>query len=306
MKKSVGITAALLAMGGVLAAYFWLQLRDERQRGSELMARVEALEAVAPAAPSAGVAPAGATSPQAATPPVVQAQGGGADSDKSPMAAILATMQTPQGREATRMMMRGMMTQLYPDVEQELGITAEEKEKLFDLLIRQQDDMTAESLALVTGGGDPAAARDLQRRLMEKEAEHQRELTALLGGKYPQWEEYQGTAVARQQLGQLRLALAASGHPLSGAQETALVKAFAGEVTRSQKEEREWMLTAADSPDVMQESMRRALKVQQNLLALSKPHLTDAQLAQFRRQIEQQEKMLESMMGMLGGQGKRP
>jgi hypothetical protein len=302
MKKTVAVTAALLVGAGVLAAYFWLQLRTERQRGSELMARVEALEA---AAPSTVQAP--ATSPQAAASSAQAPRNAAADGASSPIAAMLGAMQTPGGREATRAMMRGAMAQLYPDIEQELGLTAEEKERLFDIIVRHEEGMSSDALAMMAGEGrDPAATRELQRKLAETQAAQERELTGLLGSKYPKWEEYKSESQARVQLGQLRQVVAASGNPLSEAQEKALVKAFAAEMARNEKEERQWMIAAADSPDMMQESMQRAVKMQRNLLDLAKPHLNDAQLTHYRRQAEQQEKMLQSMMGMFGGTGNRP
>lgn len=318
MNKTVAVTAALLVGAGAFASYSWLQLREERQRGSELVARMEALEAgapvaVAPSAATPAVEASAAAPPQvAAAPPRSSPQPAQAprtaagDSERSPVAAMVETMLAPEGREAMNSMLRGVIAQLYPDVEQALGLTAEEKEKLFELLIREQGGSSADALALLNAGGnDPAAAREIQRKVAEQQAESQRELAALLGSKYPKWEEYKSEASARVLLNQLRPMLAASGNPLTEVQEKALVKAFAGELARNEKDEREWMLTAADSPDMMQESMQRALKQQRNLVDLAKPHLNDAQLAQYRRLAEQQEKLLQMTMGMLGGGGNR-
>lgn len=318
MKKTISVTAAMVLVAGVLATYFWFQLRDERQRGSELIARVEALEAATPVAPLPGVAPsptsvAGPQGPaSAATPSVAQAPRAGANAQanaKAPGAAMLEALVGAAGSEQMRTMMRQMMEQMYPDVATELQLTPEEKEKLFDLMARQQDDMAGEAMGLMMGSRDPAAARELQRKLVEKEAAYEREFAALLGGKQTQWEQYQHTAAARQQVDQLKNTLAAGGNPLSEAQHKALVTAFAAEVGRSEKAEREWMTSAAavESPNFMQESMKRELDTQRGLVDVASPHLNPQQLAAFRKQVEQQERMLQATMGMFGGgQGNKP
>jgi hypothetical protein len=315
MKKISMAVAVLVFAAGALGAYLWWDLREQRRLGGELAGRVAALESapavVAPAsqgavpepagavvvpqqAPTAGAATGSALRPS--TPPVQQ-------SGQAPAAAMLEAMGTAEGQEFTRSMMRAMMAQMYPDVAEEVGLTAAETDKLFALISGQQGTLTADSMALMTGPADAATRRELQRKVVEGQRAQERELQALLGSRYPKWEDYQGTATARQQVNQLRSTLAASGNPLSDAQADSLVTAFAAQQSRFAKEQREWANSAAaiDSPDMMQETMQRTLKEQRKLLDLAVPHLDSSQLAQFRRQVEQQERVLEATMGIMGG-----
>jgi hypothetical protein len=302
-----------------LAVRLWPEVGRQRDANAALLARVTALEgaqvAVAPAGATvadteAGLpSPAGAMPPAAAPPVPVNPDGTSpaAGAAKPPMAGVLEAMQGPEGQDFTRTMLRSAMSQMYPDLAAELGLTDEETAKLLDLVVKQQLDLTAESVAMMTGGTDPAAMQATQRKMVEKQEAHERELTSLLGSKYPKWEEYQGTAAARQQVAQLRGTLAAGGNPLSEAQEKSLVAAFAKEQSRVAREQREWVASSAalGSSNMMQESLKQALEGQRRLLDVAAPILDATQLAHFRRQVDQQASMLGAMMGMMGGQEAR-
>src|SRR5690606_22544868 len=223
MKGKHVILAAAVLVAVVAAAMLWLDLRQERAHGSELAARVAALE-VAPAPASAvpgpvtpvpagaGVPPAVANAPAAAPtapapPPATSPQRSGAS--QSPAAAVLDTMRTPQGQEFAQAMMRGVMGQMYPDIAEKVGVSQQEADALFDLLLRQQQEIAADSIGLLTGSvQDPAARREIQRNLVEKQRAQEAELAAHLGARHGQWEDYQATAAARQQVNELRAALA--------------------------------------------------------------------------------------------------
>jgi hypothetical protein len=315
--KKISIAVAVMVFAaGALGAYLWWDLREQRRLGGELAGRVAALES-APAVvatvsqgvvaepPDEAVVPQRAPTAVAATegappPPAPSVQQPG----KAPAAAaMLEAMGTAEGQEFTRSMMRTMMAQMYPDVAEEVGLTAAETDKLFALISGQQGTLTADSMALMTAPADAATRRELQRKVVEGTRAQEREVQALLGSRYPKWEEYQGTATARQQVNQLRSTLAASGNPLSDAQADSLVTAFAAQQSRFAKEERAWANSAAaiESPDMMQETMQRTLKEQRKLVDVAAPHLESAQLAQFRRQVDQQERVLQATMGIMGG-----
>lgn len=314
----IGLGIATVAVV-TLVVRLWPEVDRQRDANDELLARVAALEsaqeAVAPAgepvrdavseAPAA--APAAAETRAAAA--LEKSSPSAANAARPAMAGVLEAMQSPQGQDFTRTMMRSLASQMYPDLAAELDLTDEEAEKLIDLLVKQQVDLSAESMAMMTGGaGDPAAMQAAQRKLVEKQEAQERELTAMLGSKYPKWEEYQGTAAARQQVVQLRGVLAGAGNPLSEAQEKSLVAAFAKEQSRIAREQREWMASPAAlaSSNMMQESLKQAVEGQRRLLDIAAPILDAAQLAQFRRQVDQQASMMNAMMGVMSGQGTRP
>lgn len=307
-----------------LAVRLWPEVGRQREANAALLARVTALEsaqvagaaAAVPQSDAGALPPLATATPGVATPATTSARASAgqdqtspaAQAARPPMADVLEAMQGPGGQDFTRTMLRSAMTQMYPDLAAELGLTDEEAGKLLDLMVKQQLDLTAESVAMITGGtDDPANMQATQRKLVEKQEAHERELAALLGGKYAKWEEYQGTAAARQQVAQLRGTLAAGGNPLSDAQEKSLVAAFAKEQSRVTREQREWMASSAalDSSNIMQESLKQALEGQRRLLDVAAPILDATQLAQFRRQVDQQASMLGAMMGMMGGQEAR-
>lgn len=214
-------------------------------------------------------------------------------------------MRTPQGQEFAQTMMRGVMGQMYPDIAEKMGMSQQEADALFDLLLRQQQEIATDSIGLLTGSvQDPAARREIQRNLVEKQRAQEAELAAHLGARHGQWEDYQATAAARQQVNELRTALAGSD-PLGDEQYDKLVAAFATETRRATEEVREWTYSAAavDSPNMMQETMQRTVAAQRNLLEVARPHLNATQNAHYQRQMEQQMGMLQAVMGMMGGQG---
>lgn len=320
MKKNVVILVAGVALVGAAAAMLWLDLRSERAQGSELAARIAALEAApamqatAPEAPGAAVpsaqanqietAPPPAPSPATASAPAAVVPPAAGQTAAQPPAGLFEALATPQGAEMANNLMRGMMRQMYPDIGEEMGLSPQEVDAFFDLLARQQQEITADTFGLMSGNvQDPAARRDMQRRLQEKGRQHEAELAAHLGVRHAQWEDYQATAAARVQANELKTMLAGGAEPLSDQQYERLVAAFSTETKRLTAEERAWSQSAAavDSPNMIQETLQRAMGAQRQMLDVAKPHLSAAQEAQFRRQVEQQMSMMQAMMGMSGG-----
>lgn len=315
MKKPVLVLAAGVVLAGSVATYLWLDLRATREQGVALAARLSALESGQHQAVSVPPAPVSqALEPQTAVavpvvaavqsvapaPPQVPATPQPAASVANAPAA--AMLQAPQGQDFTRSMMRNVMSQMYPDVQKELGLTAAETERLFTLLSGDEDDLIGDSMRLMSGNLTADERKALEKKLVDSERIQEEKVAALLGSRYPKWQEYQATSAARQQVSALRTTLSYSGNPLSKTQEEALVTAFAAKQSRAMKEERDSMnstVTLLENP--MQESMQAALKAQREMVDVAAPHLNAEQLALFRRQVQQQEQMMSATMGMLDG-----
>jgi hypothetical protein len=309
MNKITGPLAVAVVLAGTAAIHFWTQLEAKRLEAAELAVRETALKsalslqadalklpepATSVVMPSAQ--PAAAQAPIAA-PPATQPAASSAASP--PLKGLMEAMATPEGMDATRSMMRAMMAQMYPDVEQELGLTPAEKQKLFDLL----SDPGQDPMAFMASGAQDAAAREeMQRKMVESARAQEAKLSALLGSKYPKWQDYQSTAQARQQVDQLRRTLSGGGTPLSEVQTNQLVTAFAAEQKRADKETRDWSMSVAaiNSPDMMQETVKRTIESQSRLVGVAAPILDTAQLDRFKRQVEQQTTMLRATMSMMG------
>lgn len=327
MKKKAWILAAVVLVAGAAAAKLGMDLRDDRALGDELAARIAELEAAPPAAPASmpEVAPQSAADAMQAgavdAASAAQSQGPGAGSAamppapatasapaqasglKSPAAAVAGLI---QNREFVRTMMRSAMTQVYPDLAEEMQFNPQEVEAFFDLLTRHQEELADDSAALLSGTvQDAEARREIQRNMAEKQRMQENELAAHLGAKHGKWEQYQATAAARQQVNLLKTRLAGAGNPLSDEQASKLVTAFSAEQKRILAETREWNLSPAaiDSPNLLQETMQRTVASQRELLDVAKPYLTAAQNDQYRMQVDQQIGMLQAVSGIVGGQG---
>lgn len=309
MKNLAAVLAvAVLATGGV-AVKLWRDLQAEHGRAAELATRVAAAEskrsaqAAAPSPIEAAIAAAASAQPlnaeappaQVSAPPVPQSAPAAAG---SPMKQMLDAMNTPE----MRAMMRSSVAQMYPDIEQVLGLTAQEKTRLLDLLA--EEGMESAGL-MFDGPQDPAARREMQRKVVEADAAHDAKVSALLGNRYPKWEEYQGTTAARQEVDSLQRTLRNSGSPLSETQATQLVSAFAAEKTRSARELRQWSRSSAaiNSPDLMQETVQRTVESQNRLVGVAAPILGPEQLDRYKRQVERETTMLRATMSMMGAGG---
>jgi hypothetical protein len=314
MKKLVVILAIGVATAGAVTTTLWLDLRTERNRAGEIATRLAAVEsmqpahaaapqALAPAMPVVALTAPPSVAAPAATATASSSQQSASQSGDSPMKGILEAMSTPEAQDAMRSSMRREMTRMYPDIEQELGITAQEKQKLFDLMADQDRDINGMMLAMQ----DPAAAREMQRKMVEEERTHEAKVSALLGSKYPKWEEYKGTVAARQEVDDLRRTLSAGRIPLSETQSTQLVTSFATEMRRNSRDEREWNSSSAalNSPDLMRETMQREVDSQNRLVDVASRVLSSAQLDRYKRQVEQEANMMRAAMEMMTG-GSKP
>lgn len=333
MKKIVGGLSVAVAIAAVVAATLWLQLRGEREHGgagaaslqqagepmavADAEAAADALtpdgetlasEPAAPAVQSAAATSPAAMSPPATVPAASQTTASAEEAMNTRIADALQAMARPEARDSLKMMMRGVMAQMYPDLATEVGLDAAGAEALIDLLAERAGDSGAE-LGLLTGAGtqDAAARRELQRQMVEKEKSQEQAVRTLLGERYPRWEDYQATAAARTQMQQLRTTLGASGNPLSDAQADQLVTTFASELRRMQRDQRDWMYSdaAINSPNLMQETLRRTVDSQMRMADAAAPLLTAAQQEQFRRQVDMQANVLRATMGAADSAGAR-
>jgi hypothetical protein len=313
MRKLVALLAAGVLMAGTATLVIWFQLRAERERGAELAARASAPESAevaqmvaagpalqAPADPSDVTA----APTRAPAPPLRSSL-----PESSATAAVLPPKATPaiaaSAADPISGMMKSMMRQMYPDLAAELDLSPAQAEQFLELFISQQAQNGTQFIGLMGGGSMDAAQRQrLQQQMVDKERADEGELRKVLGSKYPRWEEYQSIAEARQQVNQLRTALATGGKPLTEPQSQALVAAFAADASRSRDDERAWMATdaARNSPNLMRERMQRQIEGQRRLVDLAAPHLDGTQLEHFRRQNEQAVIMATSMLGMMGSE----
>jgi hypothetical protein len=320
MKKlAAGILVAGVLAVGTLAVRQWQSLHAESELGAQLRDRVTALEATqlaaATASPQPAMLPVAATlqSVTASAPGAVPAAPGTAQpaappAANAPVNMVEAALADPANLEMTRNMMRMMMPQQYPDLARDLNLSPAEVEKLFDTLARQQMDLGMGSMDMFTGRElSPAAMQEMERKMQQQQKANDAELSAMLGSKYQQWLDYQGTAAARQQVEQLQAVLDTDNR-LSEAGRKSVIAALAIEESRIDREERSApQLGGGTTQEVLENQLKRAVDGNQRRLAAASPHLTVAQRDAYRRLLEQQTNMATMMMrSMTAPAGAKP
>jgi hypothetical protein len=127
-------------------------------------------------------------------------------------------MRDPEYREAMRAQQRMNLVRSNPNLARDLDMTAEQLDRLYDVLAEQSlRAMENSSPMWSTDGGRPDAAQmqEFQRKAMEQQRANEAELRRALGdGKYREWQEYQSMAGVRWEADRVRTSLASAGVPL--------------------------------------------------------------------------------------------
>lgn len=292
------------------------------------------VEQVAPvqAPPEKETSKVAAAKPPASTPPEATLAGRPSREDRMRMIREARErqrqlMQDPEYREAMRVQQRSNMTRQYPEVGQELGLTGEQTEKLFDLLAEQQMRNNDQADLLWDSEGlDPAALQQrqekMQQRWMEIQQKNEAELAAQLGSdKLQVWKDYQSTLGARHQAEQLRVSLASRGVSLDEDASRAVVKAYA-EAQKAEMQEYANMaranaassgrvgaagialqsLSTATSQEMYDRQVENAKKRNQRVLDALSPFLTYQQRETLQKEQEAELKMQEAQIRIMRAQ----
>jgi len=205
-----------------------------------------------------------------------------------------------------RSQLRMMLPVQYPDLGKALGLSPAELEKFYDLLVKQQLEQASGQLALLGGGGNPSPdeIQEAQRTARAREQANAAEMSAMLGSKYPQWQEYQSTLTVRQQVSQLQASLGAAGSSLSDSQSQRLIKALAAEQTRITEESRSAPTTTARTrQEMLEQELDRLSETNRRLVNVASAHLDSQQLDSYRKMLEQRERLKRTVIGALGQAG---
>lgn len=186
--------------------------------------------------------------------------------------------------ETGRMLMRTSN----PDVNEAVGLSTEEADRLFDLLAAQQEK-SSEVFSEVRDAQNPDARSQLAARLEVIRQGNEAELKELLGGKYPQWKDYEQNRSAWRQRRDLDAVLKATGIPLTPEQDRALIGALTAEYQNIRNTRQ-----ASAAP-----FRQYAPEVQQRLVHAASAHLSPQQLESYRQMLERAAKQEEAMMGPL-------
>lgn len=278
--------AIALVVASAVLIYLLGESRAQRQLTSELEARLVALQSPPGATAAALTAPAPEGRPGPGAGAGITRLG---STDPDSMAAAYEQMlNSPEGKEFARAMLRMSIDQQYPDARRELGLSQEEADKLFDLLASRMADA---ELGRRGGGGTPDGVTP-----EEREFKYEREVETLLGARYPRWQQYQQTLGQRRAENWKRLAevelrgvIGSADQPVDDAQFQNLQAALSAEESRFNQEVR-----AAPG---MQQQVQRMSALNRRLVDVASAHLDARQLERYRRHLQQQEEMVRLALG---------
>lgn len=323
MRNLVFVCASVTLVSGIVSVNLWRELHAERQLTATLRQQLDESQATmaAPTADRMQVMP--QSVPGMSVPVVLppdgksEAPAAARDSDR-PVAQNAdinriifnqqEMMKDPEYRKARLAQTRMSLPQNYPGLVEELGLTPEEADRLFDLLAENQLEMSDVSMLSATINGvqpDPAVAEDANRRRMEMQRRQDESLMVMLGGaRYSQWQDYQQTRGARQQVMQLGRTLESVGVPLSPEQSRPLTAAYVAEQKR-QRDESQRMFASAqqagtmDQARMIEESSRLQAESNRRIVEAAKPHLNSQQLEALQASLDQQLVMTRATSRML-------
>jgi hypothetical protein len=296
--------AGLAVIGGIVSVNLWRELRTERQLSREL--RAQLAEAFSrPPAPVPAMDGSGLDAPPAGAPsaalPNSKPSGNSQTTAAAPIAGVVSgfspnsrdMMSDPEYRKARLAQMRMSLLQSYPGLAAELGLSRAEADELFDLLAENQLVMSSTPVQIGPDGQvDQNAMLAMAQSRQEMQRKQEETVAALLGTRYPQWQDYQQTRPARQQVMNIGRTLDAIGMPLSDAQRRPLVAAYVTEQKRQQQERMGLREGAARGPQdpaqMLEENFRRQSESNRRILDAAAGHLSAEQLDTLRASMEQQ------------------
>jgi hypothetical protein len=299
MKKLVALLAITLITVGAGTIYLWRQLDAERVVNADLQARLKAMESMQQsfaAAFATRAQPATSTAdPQAAAAPADPARQAAA---RRPMEAIISrareNLATPQGQQAVSGILRSILPRALPDLAKELNLSPAEAEKLMELLAKQQNAQIGQ----LAGGG---SVQDMIANAEQIRQANEAEIAAQLGGKYPQWQEYQATLPMRQQVNQLQTTLSATGNQLSDSQTKPLIAALSAEQKRITEDSRNVTAAPGATPQERRDQrQQRTAESNRRMVEAASPYMNAQQLDAYKASLQRQNSV-QGLQGLLGG-----
>lgn len=308
MRNLALVCAGLAIVSGIVSANLWRELRTERQLTASLMRQLGESQAVGPALAGSNqsrpLPVAADASPSASVPAGPAEAPRTSDRRASPeaeVARIITSQQEmlkdPEYRKARLAQARMSIPQTYPGLVEELGLTPEEADQLFDLLAENQMEMNDVSMLASTINGvppDPAAREDANRRRMEMQRQQEEQLVAMLGSsRYAQWQDYQQTRGPRMQAMQLGRTLEGIGAPLTSEQSRSLTTTYVAE-QRRMREENLRMVNASramgpmDQQRLMEERFKLQAESNRRIVDAARPHMNARQLEALQASLDQQ------------------
>jgi hypothetical protein len=303
MRNLMLACGCIALVAGITSVNLWRELRAERTLTAGLRSRLEqlAVPGAVPPAPSIAVLPL-AEAGGAAPPPRPAPGSSAADPAHAAARPLLSLnnqelLKDPEYRKARLAQARLTLPQNYPGLAEELGLTPDEADSLFDLLAENQVSSLNTLPIGVDGQLDQAAMQEFSRTRQAAQAQLEQSLASLLGStRHAQWTDYQATRPARMQVEQLGRTFQSMGLSLSDEQRRPLVAAYILEQKRQQDDRRSMsrdLSQAALDPQarraqLQEESLRQQAESNRRLLETASSHLSPQQTEALRTSLEEQ------------------
>jgi hypothetical protein len=309
MKKLAMILGAALVAVSIVAVNLWMELDKSRHQVADLQAGQPMMAAAAPvtaAIPTVQTQPATAAATQVECPapaaPAGTQQAGAQRQNSGLLEGAKQILSSEQGRAMVQPAVRGMIQQQFKGVGKALNLSTEEEEKLIDTIARQQTELSAASMELLTASDlDAGKRQELQRNVQEMQRADEAELSSKLGSNYPQLQEFGSTMAVRQQVDQLNTLLAPSGAGLSDAESKSLVAALAAEQKRITQEANANPVPAGSSrQDALNAQLQRTTDANRRLVNTASGYLSSVQLESYKKLLDQQAQMVRAALGAMG------
>jgi hypothetical protein len=314
MRNLMLVFAGLAVMAGIVSANLWRELRLEREMTAGL--RAQLAQAATPSFTPGSSMPARAPAPAPATSTADAASAAKPRTELPPAAVPLPglinsreLMNDPDYRKARLAQTRLSLPQNYPGLIEELGLSREEADQLFDLLAEDQVSLSSQMPISTNGQIDPSAMQEYTRARQEQQAKLNESIASLLGSRYGQWQEYQQTRPARTQVTQVGRTLESMGMPITTAQQRPLTAVYIAEQKRMMQERQSMvsnMGNIARDPQsqarLQEESMKLQTESNRRILEAAAAHLSAEQVEALRLNFEQQMAMSRATSRMLNAQ----
>lgn len=286
------VVSAILAVGLMVVGSATIHLRREVRVSREQIALLEArlqeqharnagaLVAQATYSPAASETSVPLVTAPAAEPSPAAAAVQPAPAVTSPdMSVLRAQLSSPETRVRVQALMRTMLEASYPDLREVLDLSADEAQKLLELVAANQSDFNDLYRSPDLASTSP---QERTRVMAERQEANEAAVRAMLGSKYPQWQEYAEARPAYQQRQDLRAVLNAAGTPLTEAQEKSLIAALAAEQREFSQQVRDAASQSKPfNPIALSNPERR-----QRQLDAAAPHLSPEQLESYRGMLD--------------------
>ncbi len=314
MRNLALVCGGLAIVSSIISVNLWRELRAERLMVGELRAQLleqqgrfatVSMPTPGPQVTTPASVPAAAP---ATAPPLPESRNNGPqtaaqarDSLTDALARQRDLMNDPEYRRARLEQLRLTMPQNWPGVVEELNLTPDQADALFDLLAAQQMKQSELVVPITAVGASPDAAmvRDYTRQVEELTRERDEKVAALLGtAAAERFTAYEQTRPARSQARSMQRQLEDSGMtPLRPEQSRALTDAYISAQQAQRDSIQQRVAVGANNPaDLLNIQMEIQTERNRRLVDSVRPHFSPQQVERLQASLEQQLAMNRATM----------